>query len=132
MFMKSLTKNEMIRLGGAGLRLFFRLSENWKLTENDQASLLGLSGQEIPKLKRTLYKGNPTPLTMDMIERLSLITGIQKYLEVLYSSDHAARAIQSKNNRFGMTLLEYMLGGNITHLREVVSYLDSCSGSHYQ
>ncbi len=61
----------------------------------------------------------------DLIQRLSLITGIQKGIEILYPKEQWTSCLLRPTKQFdGNTLLDRMLGGDIEDLAAVRSYID--------
>ncbi len=76
-------------MGGAAFLTFFRIAELWKLSSDEQMTLLGLTS------RFTYYKWRNEPpkrLAPDLLERLSYIFGIYKDLQVLLPDPRAADA----------------------------------------
>jgi hypothetical protein len=69
------------RLSGPALRAFFNLARAWQLTSAEQRALLGWP----PSSTFHKYKaGDPGPLSLDTLTRISLVFGIYKALQILY------------------------------------------------
>ena len=116
-------------LGGAALRTFFRLAEQWKLRMADQRTLLGDPPES------TFYKWKrerDAALGRDTIERISYLLGIWKSLQILFPDPAQADAWLHKPNQAplfgGHSALERMLSGNVADLYVVRQYLDAQRG----
>jgi hypothetical protein len=120
----------MERLSGAGLRTFFRIAALWKLSVDEQITLLGSPA-------RSTYfrwkKEGATALPRDVLERLSYILGIYKALQVLLPDEAAADGWVRRPNDAapfgGRSALDRMLSGNVVDLYEVRRYLDAERGT---
>jgi hypothetical protein len=118
------------RMAAAGLRTFFRIAELWRLSVDEQITLLGSPA-------RSTYfkwkKEGAEVLPRDVLERLSYILGIYKALQILLPDEAAADAwIRRPNDAApfgGRTALDRMLSGNVADLYEVRRYLDAERGS---
>ena len=115
--------------GGPAFRTFFRIAEVWRLTVEEQMTLLGMTSRS------TYYKWRSEPprrLTPDLLERLSYLFGIFKDLQVLLPDPRAADAwIRKPNLAFpfgGRSALDRMLSGQVADLYEVRRYLDAERG----
>jgi uncharacterized protein (DUF2384 family) len=116
-------------LGLAGLRTFFRITELWQLTPDQQMTLLGLTSPS------TYYKWKKTPpqkLSPDMLERLSYIFGIYKALQILLPNERQADTWVHRPNTNplfgGRPPLERMLSGQVADLYVVRRHLDAARG----
>ncbi|KND54115.1 hypothetical protein BVER_05694 [Candidatus Burkholderia verschuerenii] len=117
-------------MSAAGLRAFFRIAEAWSLSTEEQIILLGTPGRS------TFFKWKQTPesarLGRDTLERLSLILGIYKALQILLPEPTAADTwIKRANNAppfGGRPALDRMLAGNVSDLVAVRQYLDAMRG----
>ena len=114
----------------AGLRAFFNIARNWRLTDEEAMVLLGQPARS------TFYnwkKGKIARATnsLDLATRIGTLLGIFKSLEILYTSPvFADRWIKQPNEAFGgQSALERMMAGQITDLATVRSYLDSARGA---
>jgi hypothetical protein len=117
------------RLARAGLRTFFRIAELWRLSADEQITLLGSPGRS------TYYKwkrDGADALPRDVVERISYILGIYKDLQILLPDEAAADAWVRKPNLAapfgGRSALERMLSGRVADLYEVRRYLDAERG----
>ncbi len=112
---------------GAAFRAFFRILELWGVS-NDQARVL--LGQPA---RSTFYKwkrGDVTGVAHDTVRRLSYVLGIYKALQVLFKKPEQADAWvhRSSSDFGGSSALDRMLGGDVTDLAVVRSYLDGVRG----
>ncbi len=115
------------RLSPTALRMFFRLIKYWKVRDEDARTLLGgVSNGTFYKWKQ----GTSTVLDQDRLIRISLLVGIFKALNILYSTDLADEWVQLANTNpmfGGQTPLAYMLKGQPAMMR-VRQLLDSRRG----
>ena len=117
-------------MSAAGLRAFFRIAQDWDLSVDEQITLLGSPGRS------TLFKWKAEPetarLARDTLERLSLLLGIYKALQILLPQPAAADAWIKRPNSAppvgGGRALDRMLAGNISDLVAVRQYLDAMRG----
>jgi len=127
---ETITREQIHRLGAAGLRGFFRLADLWNLSVDDQRVLLGSP----PRSTFFDWKKDPQrALTRDTLERLSYLIGIYKALQILFhDSSIADRWIHRAADAppfGGKTPLHFMLRGDIAALYEVRRYLDAWRGA---
>ena len=120
-------------IGRAGLSLFFNLAEAWGLTQAQQLALLGLSSRTTLKnYRERVEAGENLRLPNDLLERLSLIAGIRKAVEILYPETRWDEYLKAPNRAFGgSSPLEWMLQGRVGHLYDVRRYLDAQRGTHF-
>lgn len=117
-------------LSAAGLRAFFNIARDWDLSVDEQLVLLGSPGRS------TFFKWKAAPqsarLSRDTLERLSLLLGIYKALQILLPKASAANAWIKRPNSAppfgGMRALDRMLAGNVSDLVAVRQYLDAMRG----
>jgi hypothetical protein len=122
--------SDLSDLSAAGLRAFFKIAEAWSLSAEEQIILLGSPGRS------TFFKWKQTPqaarLGRDTLERLSLILGIYKALQILLPDPHAADTWIKRANSAppfgGRPALERMVAGNVSDLVAVRQYLDAMRG----
>jgi len=128
-----LQPSDELRLGTVGLKLFFNLTDQWKLKQAEQLTLLGLASRStLQNWKSKTLSGEDIRLSKDTLERLSLIAGIRKGVELLFPQGRWIDYMNAPNREFGnMTPLQVMLGGRITALYQVRRYLDNSRGSHF-
>ncbi len=116
------------QMAAAGLRAFARIAEHWGLSTDEQRRLLG----EPPRSTYFAWRKAPAQaaLTRDTLERLSLLLGIYKSLQILLPDPDAADAwVKKPNTAFGgNSALALMLGGNISDLLHVRRWLDAARG----
>lgn len=112
----------------AALRTFFRITEQWNLSTEDQITLLG----SIPRSTFFKLKKSGGNIPTDMLERLSYILGIFKALQILFPTADIADAWIRKPNSAsifnGQSALQRMLAGRVADLYVVRQYLDAQRG----
>ncbi len=104
-----------------GLEVFFKITDLWGLTAQEQRILLG-----DPALS-TFHEwrnGDGPIVPQDTLERISFVLGIFKALRTLYPTEERACAWPKKPNRYfgGQSALDVMLSGR---LKDVRQYLDA-------
>ncbi len=106
-------------------RMVVSLLEHWKLGPNDQAALLGLSGQSRSTIAR-YRRGEPLADSADLLSRAGHLLGIHKALRILFPQDLdlAYRWVTTPNRRFGSTPLEIMKRHGYEGILAVRRYLD--------
>ncbi len=117
-------------MSAAGLRAFFNIARDWDLSADEQIVLLGSPGRS------TFFKWKQAPQTArlgrDTLERLSLLLGIYKGLQILLPQPAAADTWVRRPNSAppfgGRRALDRMLAGNISDLVAVRQYLDAMRG----
>ncbi|MEO7150602.1 MAG: antitoxin Xre-like helix-turn-helix domain-containing protein [Burkholderiaceae bacterium] len=118
-------------MGAAGLRAFGRIAQAWKLSVDEQLTLLGAPARST----YFAWRKNPGAalLSRDTLERISNLLGIYKALQILLPDAAAADAWVRKPNAApvmgGRSALEHMLAGNLSDLNRVRRYLDAVRGS---
>jgi hypothetical protein len=120
----------LTEMSAAGLRAFFNIARDWDLNADEQIVLLGSPGRS------TFFKWKATPETArlgrDTLERLSLLLGIYKALQILLPQPSAADTWIKRPNSAppfgGRRALDRMLAGNISDLVAVRQYLDAMRG----
>lgn len=118
-------------LGGAGLRTFIRIARIWKLTEQQQLRLLGLTVRSTLFAWKSKAEKGPVKLGPDTLERLGNIVGIWKALAILLPQDEIAdRWIHQPNDNYPfmgespLSLMQFSLEG----LAQVRRHLDARRG----
>ncbi|MCZ8320384.1 MAG: MbcA/ParS/Xre antitoxin family protein [Novosphingobium sp.] len=116
-------------LSGPALRTFFRIAEEWKLSPQEQMTLLGVTASS------TFFgwkKSQEVALPKDTLERISYILGIWKALQILLPNEASADAWVKKPNEAplfnGQSALDRMLSGQVADLFVVRQYLDAQRG----
>jgi hypothetical protein len=116
------------RLSPAAVRAFLQIHELWELRDDDARQLLGgISNGAFYELKR---KGSGA-LDQDRLTRISILTGVFKALNILYSRKLADRWVQLPNENpmfAGVTPLAYMIKGGQPAMLRVRQLLDSRRG----
>ena len=116
------------RLSPAASRAFFRIAHAWKLRDEDARALLGgISNGAFYNLKNR----PPKKLDQDRLTRISLLIGIFKALNILYSRKLADVWIQLANSNpmfAGATPLSYMRKGGLPAIIRVRQLLDARRG----
>ena len=112
-------------LGPAGLKGFFRITEEWQLSTDEQIKLLN-----VPASTFHGWRSNPSAARLhhDTLERISYILGIYKNLHILLGDKKLADAwIRNPNKATpfgGRPAIERMISGNVGDLFVVRRYLD--------
>ncbi len=113
------------RLSPAARRAFFKIANAWKIRDEEAKQLLGgISNGAFYQLKGGELK---TPLDQDRLVRVSLMVGIFKALNTLYSQKLADAWISLPNSNpmfAGDTPLAYMVKGGQPAMMRVRQLLD--------
>jgi hypothetical protein len=116
------------RLSPAAVKGFLKLCELWELRDADARLLLGgISNGAFYELKKKM-RG---VLEQDRLTRISILIGIFKALNILYSKKLADRWVQlaNENPMFGGdTPLPYVIQGGVPAMLRVRQLLDSRRG----
>jgi hypothetical protein len=116
------------KLSPAANRAFFSLTTQWKLRDEDARSLLGgISNGSFYQLKRSASK----TLDQDKLTRISLLVGIFKALNILFSPRLADAWVQLPNTNpiFAReSPLAYMRKGGVPNMIRVRQLLDARRG----
>ena len=116
------------RFGPGALRTWFRIAESWQLNDAQAATLLGAGVSTYRRWKRS----PEVTLDVGQIERLSLLLGIYKGLQILLPRQDAAdewvRRPNSNPLFGGRRPLDRMLGGLTQDLVDVRRHLDAQRG----
>jgi hypothetical protein len=110
-----------------GLKAFFNITESWLFNDKERMTLLGEPGRTTYfKMKR----GEVPTISVDQLERISLIMGIYKALRILYPTTELANEWPSKISLFfgNKTAREVMTQGSLLNLYHVRRYLDAMRG----
>jgi hypothetical protein len=122
------SKASTASMAAAGLRAFGRIAAHWGLSTEEQRRLLG----EPPRSTYFAWRKAPDKAAVprDTLERLSLLLGIYKSLQILLPDPAAADAwVRKPNEAFGgSTALAQMLAGNVGDLVRVRRWLDAARG----
>ena len=116
------------KLSPAANRAFFSLATHWKLRDEDARNLLGgNSNGSFYQLKRSVSK----TFDQDKLTRISLLVGIFKALNILFSPPLADAWVQLPNTNpilAGETPLTYMRKGGLPSMIRVRQLLDARRG----
>lgn len=115
---------------GALAKMIMTLFDHWKLTTEDQASLLGIAASNRAALTR-YRKGEPIGTSRDQFERVGYLLGIHKNLRLLFpqNRDLAYRWMSTRNKAFdNLTPVEVIKEWGFAGLLMVRSYLDRACG----
>ena len=126
------------KLSPVAIRAFFRLTAHWKLRDEDARGLIGgISNGSFYQLKRRASKSSEAKtlaaktLDQDKLTRISLLLGIFKALNILYSKKLADAWVQLPNSNpifGGQTALACMLKGGVPAMLRVRQLLDARRG----
>ena len=121
------------KLSPVAIRAFFRLTSHWNLRDEDARGLIGgISNGSFYQLKRSAAKpADAKTLDQDKLTRISLLVGIFKALNILYSAKLADAWVQLPNSNpifGGRTPLAYMLKGGVPAMLRVRQLLDARRG----
>jgi hypothetical protein len=121
-------KNAQARLSRAAVPAFFRLVEAWRIRDEEARQLLGgMSNGTFYQLKR----GDKRTLDQDRLTRISLLLGVFRALNILYSPKLADSwmTLPNTNPMFqGEAPLGYVLTGGVPALVRVRQLLDARRG----
>ncbi|WP_421736551.1 MbcA/ParS/Xre antitoxin family protein [Caulobacter sp.] len=108
------------------LEAFFSLADKWRLSADEQITLLGSPGRST-FFKWKKYGGS---VPADTVERISHLLGIWKSLNILFTvENHACEWLRRPNQYFdGASALSIMLQGGVVDLYKVRWYLDAQRG----
>ena len=124
-----LSNREVIkRLSPSAVKWFLRIATLWDLRDEDARQLLGgMSNGAFYELKKTGLR----ILDQDRLTRISLLTGVFKALNILYSKRLADRWVQLPNTNpmfGGESPLAYMIKGGMPAMLRVRQLLDARRG----
>ena len=130
--MSNLSDSQIEMLSRVGLKLFFRMSKKWKVKQEDQLKLLDVySRATLANWKRKIEEGDSVPLSKDKLYRLSLFAGIKKAIELLYPKEVWDSIVNEPSQELGMSMIDYMLQGNIEDIQKIRNFLDSRRGCDF-
>ncbi len=115
---------------GALAKMVMTLLDHWKLTTEDQATLLGIASNNRAALTR-YRKGEPIGTSRDQYERVGHLLGIHNNLRLLFpqNRDLAYRWMSTRNRAFdNFTPVEVIKEWGFSGLLMVRSYLDRARG----
>lgn len=116
------------RLSPSAVKAFLKIAGLWELRDEDARQLLGgISNGAYYQLKKEVSK----TLDQDRLTRISLLTGIFKALNILYSKRLADRWMQLPNTNpmfQGDRPLAYLIKGGMPAMLRVRQLLDARRG----
>ena len=122
-------RDVQVRLSPAGVVAFFKLTDAWQVRDEAARQLLGgVSNGVYYQMKR----GQKKTLDQDKLTRISLLVGIFKALNILYSRKLADAWVSLPNSNpmfHGEPPLTYMVQGGVPALVRVRQLLDARRGS---
>jgi hypothetical protein len=122
------SKDIQKRVSPAAIKAFMKLRGLWELRDEDARQLLGgISNGAFYELKRKL-RGS---LDQDRLTRISILIGIFKALNILYSKKLADCWVQLTNDNpmfEGATPLTHMIKGGLPAMLRVRQLLDARRG----
>ncbi len=114
------------RLSGPGFRAFDKLADKWKLSAAERQAVLGVDAKTYAK-----YKKDPSALTRDALERISLCLGVFRRLNEIMGDPLADEWVKRPNKAFGgKPALELMMR-DASGIREVRGYLWGVGGGWF-
>jgi hypothetical protein len=122
------------RLGLVSVKLFFKISDQWQLNDNQRMTLAGVTSRTtLHTWKKKLEEGKSLALAPDTLERLSYVAGIYKGVQLLFSDKTLWKDwVKQPNSDFnGQSALDRMLVGRVVDLADVRRYIDSWRGEHF-
>ena len=111
---------------GALVRAFFNLAARWRLTDRQGRILLGGSAART-YARWKAGQVEPSRISRDTRERLSMLMGIHKNLRILFPEpSRGYRWLRTPNRAFGSdSALDRLLAGSVLDLAAVRTYLDA-------
>ena len=116
------------RLSSVATKAFVRLSEQWKLDNQEAAALLGVSGSTWDRIKGGRWDGT---LSQDQMTRVSATVGVYKGLHLLFADEMADRwpKLANKGPVFErLSPVAAMIEGGIPRMLETRQYVDALRG----
>jgi uncharacterized protein (DUF2384 family) len=116
---------------GALAKMVMTLFDHWKLSTEDQASLLGIALNNRAALTR-YRKGEPIGTSRDQFERVGHLLGIHKNLRLLFpqNRDLAYRWMSTRNKAFdNLAPVDVVRDWGFAGLLMVRAYLDRARGA---
>lgn len=110
----------------AGLRFFIRIAELWGLSKRDQAEILAVrSYSDIASWIEQSQQNQHLKIPFQTIERISLLIGIRRRIELQYPKSRWNIYMRTKNVALkGETPISFMVKGNVECLYLFRNYLD--------
>ncbi|WP_110654228.1 MbcA/ParS/Xre antitoxin family protein [Salinicola halimionae] len=119
-------------MSAAAMRSYPNIVRDWQLKEQEAALLLGVPGSTYRRWQKHPEKA---ALDVNQLERMSLILGIYKALQILLPRSDAADSWLRRPNRnplfSGQAPLERLRSGLVSDLYVVRQYLDAARGGSH-
>src|SRR4051812_22617840 len=116
------------KLSPAAIKALIKIVDNWGITQEEARELIGgVSHGKYHEWKR----GKASALKQDELTRVSLLLGIYRALNILYSKPLAASWVRLHNSNpllIGDTPLEYMIRGGVPAMVTLRRLLDARRG----
>lgn len=116
------------RLSGVALKAFRSIVDQWSLSNNEAAALLGVSDSTWDRIKRGAWD---QPLSQDQLTRASAAIGVYKGLHLLFADAMADRwpKLANRGPIFQRrSPVEAMIDGGIPLMLETRRYVDAIRG----
>lgn len=112
-------------LGAAGMRTFFRIAEEWRLSDGEQAAIMNLGADQL----RSARTAEGAWMKDDTLERLSHVFGIFRAINTLLpNASRAAQWMRATNHApifNGRSAVQLISSGRIEDLSLVRRYLEA-------
>lgn len=121
-------EGDRAKLSAVALKAYRRLVEQWSLTGQQAADLLGVSTSTWERMKQ---EAKAKALGQDQLTRISAVIGIYKGLHLLFADDMADRWPRLPNRAplfARLSPVEAMAKGGIPRMLEVRRYVDAVRG----
>jgi len=121
---KSMSEYNLEEVSNVALSAFWDIMKQWGVESEDQISLIGIkTNLSVDELKII----HTSSISREMLERISLVLKIYKYLEILFPNREQSNTwIKKPNDAFGgKSALMVILSDNESGLLIVVKYLNS-------
>ena len=120
----------MQEMNEAALHAFFQIADEWKLSTDNQRTLLGNPGRSRFFEMKKMH--NPK-LSDDELDRLAYIISIYSVLNVLYNEENCRLWLNNPSETTsiwkGQSPMEYILTGKMAALVDVYRYLNGLRGA---
>lgn len=130
MAITTMSVEERRNMSAAAMRTYPNIVRDWQLREHDAALLLGVPDATYRRWKQTPDKAR---LDQSQMERMSLILGIYKALQILLPRSDAADSWLRRANRnplfSGQPPLDRLRSGLVSDLYVVRQHLDATRGA---
>lgn len=115
------------KLNEASLQIFFNLSKEWELSEEQEISILGFNTKDVFYTWKASH--NPNDLNDEVLLRISYLMSIYKALQQLITDSESTHEwIRKPNNAplfSGQSAISIMTSGEISDLVSVHHYLSA-------